>query len=82
MHLVQGNWINGEDRLEGKQDNWLGNGQGKLELSGWHHLVQEPCLEENGEDGLEGKWYETSCGPGSRDGLWSLAISGLYCMMF
>ena len=82
MHLVQGNWINGEDRLEGKQDNWLGNGLGKLELAGWHHLVQEPCLEENGEDGLEGKWYETSCGPGSRDGLWSLAISGLYCMMF
>ena len=22
------------------------------------HLVQEPCLEENGEDGLEGKWCE------------------------
>ena len=24
---------NGEDRLEGKQDSWLGNGQGKLELA-------------------------------------------------
>ena len=74
-------------RLEGKQDNWLGNGQGKLELAGWHHLVQEPFLEESGdlEDDLEGKWYETSCAPGSRVGLWiveSLATSGLYCMIF
>ena len=25
---------NGEDRLEGKQDSWLGNGEGKLELAG------------------------------------------------
>ena len=49
---------NGEDRLEGKQDYWLGSRQGKLELAGWHHLVQEPFLEENGEDGLEGKWYD------------------------
>ena len=60
-------------RLEGKQDNWLGDGQGKLELAGWHHLVQEPFLEESGEDDLEGKWYhsnETSCAPGSRVGLW------------
>ena len=24
----------GEDRLEGKQDSWLGNEQGKLELAG------------------------------------------------
>ena len=24
---------NGKDRLKGKQDNWLGNGQGKLELA-------------------------------------------------
>ena len=24
---------NGEGRLEGKQDSWLGNGQGKLELA-------------------------------------------------
>ena len=40
--------------------------KGKLELSGSHHLVQESCLEENGEDGLEGKWYETLCAPGSR----------------
>ena len=62
---------NGKDRLEGKQDNWLGNGEGKLELAaGWHHLVQEPCLGENGEDGLEGKWYETSCVPGARVRLW------------
>ena len=38
---------NAEDRLEGKQDSWL--------LDGITHLVQEPCLEENGEDGLEGK---------------------------
>ena len=54
----QTNWLNtpskrqvdnGEDRLEGKKDSWLGNGQGKLELAGWHHLVQEPCLEVNGE---------------------------------
>ena len=60
---------NGEDRLEGKQDNWLGNGQGKLELSGWHDLVQESCLEENGGNGLEGKWYEISCAAGSRVGL-------------
>ena len=44
---------NGEDRLMGKQDSWLGNGEGKLELAGWHHLVQEPCLEENGEDGFK-----------------------------
>ena len=71
--------------LEGKQDNWLGNGQGKLELAGSNHLVQESCLEENGADGLEGKWYETWCAPGSRVGLRIveiLAISGLYCMMF
>ena len=54
----QTNWLNtpskrqvdnGVDRLEGKKDSWLGNGQGKLELAGWHHLVQEPCLEVNGE---------------------------------
>ena len=54
----QTNWLNtpskrqvdnGEDRLESKKDSWLGNGQGKLELAGWHHLVQEPCLEVNGE---------------------------------
>ena len=70
-----------KDRLEGKQDSWLGNEQGKLQLSGSHHLVQESCLEGNGEDGLEGKWYETSCAPRSRVGLWiveSLATSGLY----
>ena len=54
----QTNWLNtpskrqvdnGEDRLESKKDSWLGNGRGKLELAGWHHLVQEPCLEVNGE---------------------------------
>ena len=44
---------NGEDRLMGKQDSWLGNGEGKLELAGWHHLMQEPCLEENEEDGFK-----------------------------
>ena len=86
MHLVEGNWIMEKTvRVEGKQDNWLGNGQGKLELAGWHHLEQEPFLEESGEDELEGKWYETSCVPGSRVGLWiveSLATSGLYCMIF
>ena len=36
---------NGEGRLEGKQDSWLGNGQGKLELPGWRHLVQEVSTE-------------------------------------
>ena len=35
VHLVQGNWImkTQEGRLGGKQDSWLGNGQGKLELA-------------------------------------------------
>ena len=37
---------NGEGRLEGKQDSWLGSGRGKLELAaGWHHLVQEVSME-------------------------------------
>ena len=38
----------------------------------------------SGEDGLDGKRYETSCVPGSRVGLWivgSLATPGLYCVI-
>ena len=58
MHLVQGNWIM-EKTVRLKRANKTtdsGNGQGKLELAWWHHLVQEPFLEESGEDELEGKW--------------------------
>ena len=40
---------NGEDRLEGKQDSWLGNGQGKLELAGWHHSPSTRTL-------FKGEW--------------------------
>ena len=39
----------------------------------------------NGEDGLDGKGYETSCVPGSRAGLWivesQIATPGLYCVI-
>ena len=34
-HVVQSRQLdNGEDRLEGKEDSWLGNGEGKLEPAG------------------------------------------------
>ena len=47
-------------------------------------MTSDSTRSVNGEDGLDGKWYETSCVPGSRVGLWieeSLATPGLYCMI-
>ena len=80
IHLVQATGYWRGQKMAGQ---WTGQTR-----TGWMtslDLVQEPCLEENGEDGLEGKWSETSCLPGSRVGLWivkSLPTSGLYCMIF